>query len=102
LSGWAPDRLASSASMALICARIGTRAGEPGRARAMLAASSRLACSSSRLVSAVTSWSRIGGRPGAVFLLGADGGQFPLDIGADGRIGAQGFEASGELVAVEV
>jgi len=33
---------ASSASMAAICARIGTRAGEPGRARARLAASSRL------------------------------------------------------------
>jgi hypothetical protein len=38
---------ASSASMAIICARIGTRAGEPGRARARLAASSRLARASS-------------------------------------------------------
>jgi hypothetical protein len=28
-------------------------------------------------------------------LLGAHGGQFSLDIGADGRIGAQGFEAPG-------
>jgi len=40
-SGRAPDRPASSASMAVICARIGTRAGEPGRARARLAARSR-------------------------------------------------------------
>src|SRR5580692_7295763 len=93
-------RWSSSASIALICARIGTRTGECGLARARLAASSLRACCSSGLVSLVTSWSRIGGRPGALVLLGADGGQFPLDIGADGRISPQGLEAPGELVAV--
>jgi hypothetical protein len=48
-------RSASSASMALMCARIGTLAGESGRTRARLAYSSRLARSSSPTVSAVTS-----------------------------------------------
>jgi hypothetical protein len=88
--------------MAVICARIGTRTGEPGRASARLATSSRLACSSSRRVSAATSWSRISGLPGSVVLLGADGGQFTLDISADGRIGTQRFETPDELVAVHV
>jgi len=40
-------RAASSASMEAICARIGARAGEPGRARARLAAGSRRVRSSS-------------------------------------------------------
>src|SRR5580692_5108952 len=88
--------------MAVICARIGARTGESGLARARLAASSRRTCSSSRPVSAVTSWSRIGGLLGAVVLLGAYRGEFPLDVGTDGRIGPQGFEASCELVAIEI
>jgi len=44
------SRAASSASMAAICAWIGARAGEPGRARARLAASSRRVRSSSPMV----------------------------------------------------
>jgi len=48
-------RAASSVSMALICARIGTRAGESGRTRARLAVSSRVARSSSPDVSRRTS-----------------------------------------------
>jgi len=73
--------------MAVICARIGMRAGEPSLARAKLAASSRLACSSSRPVSVLTSWSRIGGLAGALVLLGAYSSEFTLDIDADGCIG---------------
>ena len=68
--GGAAARPGGSASIVPIRAEIGTRAGEPGRTRARLAASSRRARSSSPAVSAVTSWSRIAGRPGAVFLLG--------------------------------
>jgi hypothetical protein len=92
--------VASSVSMARMRARIGMRAVESGLAR--VAASSRRAYSSSRPVSAVTSWSRIGGLLGAVVLLGAHRGEFPLDVGTDGRIGPQGFEASCELVAIEI
>jgi hypothetical protein len=40
----------------------------------------------------VTSWSRIGDdQGGAVVLLGADVGEFTLDLGAGGRVGAEGF-----------
>jgi hypothetical protein len=39
---------------------------------------------------------------GARLLLSADGGQFPLDLGADRGVGAQGFEASRELIGVQV
>jgi hypothetical protein len=38
----------------------------------------------------------------ACFLLGADCGQFALDVGADGSIGPESLQASRELVAVEV
>ena len=48
-------RPASSASMVLRCARIGTRAGESGRARTRLACSFRLLRSSSPAVSPLTS-----------------------------------------------
>jgi hypothetical protein len=95
-------RVASSVSMARMRAMIGMRAVESGLARARLAASSRPACSSSRPVSAVTSWSRIGGLLGAMVLLRAYRGEFPLDVRADGRVGPQGFEASCELVAIEI
>jgi hypothetical protein len=79
------------------------RAGESARVRAKLAARSRRARSSSRGVRAVTSWSRIGGgQCGAVVQLGADSGEFALDVGADRRVGAQSLEAPGELVAVVV
>jgi hypothetical protein len=53
-------RLASSASMAAMCARIGVCAGEPGLARARAACSSRLVRSSSDAVSALTSCTRPG------------------------------------------
>src|SRR5439155_9241783 len=53
--GLSAARPASSVSMALICARIGIRAGEPGRTSARLAASSRLARSRSPLASPRTS-----------------------------------------------
>ena len=65
-------REASSVSMALICAMMGIWAGEPGRARARLAASSRLARSSSGPVRSLT-WcgrSGTGRRLCAVVLLG--------------------------------
>jgi hypothetical protein len=77
--GLAVPRPASSASMALICARIGMRAGEPGQDRARLTARSRLVRSSSAAVSSLTSWSRtiggqvggeVGGQAHAVLLLG--------------------------------
>jgi hypothetical protein len=47
-------------------------------------------------------WSRIGGRPGAGILDGADVGQLTLDIGTDGRVGTQGLQAPQELVAVQL
>src|ERR1017187_4380761 len=53
-------RSATSASMALSCASIGTRTGEPGRAKARLAASSRLAWSSPPSDRWLTTWSRAG------------------------------------------
>jgi hypothetical protein len=92
--------VASSVSMARMRAMIGMRGRgvRPGQ----VAASSQRACSSSRPVSAVTSWSRVGGLLGAVVLLSAYRGEFPLDVGTDGRISPQGFEASCELVAIEI
>src|SRR5690348_14614669 len=74
-SGWVAARLASSASIAVSWAWIGTQAGELGRARARLATNSRRARSSLAKVSAVTSCSRTGGYPGAVGLLGQHGVQ---------------------------
>lgn len=68
-----PARLASSASMAAMCARIGVCAGEPGLARARAACSSRLVRSSSGAGSALTSCARPGSGIGqlyAVVLLG--------------------------------
>ena len=60
------SRAASSASMAAICAWIGARAGEPGRARARLAASSRRVRSSSPQELAPA-------EPGTPFLAGTEG-----------------------------
>ncbi len=54
-----PSRSASSASTALRRARSGARGGEPSRAEARLACSSRLARSSSPAVSPVTSCGRL-------------------------------------------
>src|ERR1019366_9196283 len=59
-TGHPVPRSASSASMAPMCERIGTRIGESGRASARLAASSRLARSSSASVRPATLWLRIG------------------------------------------
>jgi hypothetical protein len=69
--------------MAAMRAWIGTRTGEPGRARARLAASSRRAAASSAAVSAVTSCSRISGDPGAVVLLGDHPAEGGLHVGPD-------------------
>src|ERR1035438_7937259 len=69
-------RPVSSASIALRWAKMGTRAAESGRARAREALRSRLARSSSAVVSPLTSWPRLGsgtGDPRIVFLLGKVG-----------------------------
>ncbi len=63
------------------------RAGDSGRVRARLAASSRRARSRSRTVSVVTSCSRIGGEPGAVLLLGKHAVEGGLQVGPDRRYG---------------
>ena len=52
-------RSASSASMALMCARMGPRTGEPGNARRRLTIRWRRARSSSLSVIALTSWTRL-------------------------------------------
>ena len=54
-------RSASSASMALMCARMGPRTGEPGNARLRLTIRWRRARSSSLSVIALTSWTRLSG-----------------------------------------
>ena len=54
-------RSASSASMALMCARMGPRTGEPGNARLRLAVRWRRACFSSLSVIALMSWTRLSG-----------------------------------------
>ena len=54
-------RAASSASMALMCARMGPRTGEPGNARVRLTVRWRRARSSSSSVIPLTSWGRFSG-----------------------------------------
>jgi hypothetical protein len=61
-------RSASSVSMAVMCASIGTHAGESGQTKARLTARSRLARSSSLAVSLLTSWLRMS-EPHSVCLL---------------------------------
>src|SRR5271167_641373 len=92
-----PVRCASSASMALRCAWIGTRAGESCLASARLAWSSRLVRSSSRDVSRLTSCGRPGsgiGDPLAVCLLGYHAVEGGLQVSLHG---GNGVLAAGEL-----
>jgi hypothetical protein len=78
--------------------------GEPGLARARLAANSRWVRSSSSDVSLLTSGGRAAGLAGAgaSVLLGGDCGELALDISADRGISPQGLQAPRELVAVQV
>ena len=81
-------RLASSASMALRCATMGARAGEPGVIRARLTSRSRRVRSSSPTVSWLTSYLRSGtGEPGSVFLLGHYLGQLISQASRDRGLG---------------
>src|SRR5579859_6890010 len=72
--------------MAAMQARITARTGEPGRARARLAASSRRAASSLAEANTVTSCSRIrGGDLGALVLLAEHSVEGGLQVAADRR-----------------
>ena len=76
LAGQPAERPASSASIALRWAKMGTQAAEPGRARARDVWRSRLVRASSAAVSPLTSWLRLGSGTGdsrTVFLLGKVG-----------------------------
>src|SRR5689334_8760482 len=101
-----PARPASSMLMALMCARIGIRAGESGLASARLACSSRRMRSSSRNVKVLTSGGRPGsgiGQPLAVVLLGdhpVEGGLEVSSYRGCGVLLAEVLDGAFELAAV--